>query len=78
MVPPELSIRAQDRKDGLFQNIVAEIEQCEKDEISHIPMMIQKEEVCQFSFFICTTICCGVGGPTVRKHGAGCRAQEDR
>lgn len=51
MVPLYLLIHAQGRKEGLFQNKIAEIEQCEEDKISHVPMMIQKEEVCQFSLY---------------------------
>jgi len=42
MVPPELLIHAQGRKEGLFQNKIAEIDQCEEDEISHNLMMKQR------------------------------------
>lgn len=38
---PEHFVRAQGWEDGLFHNIVAQIKQCEDDEISHIPMMKQ-------------------------------------
>lgn len=41
-VPLELLVRAQDRDEDLFQGIVAEIEQYEDNEISHVPMMKQR------------------------------------
>ena len=50
MVPLELLIRAQERKDGLFQNVVAEIDQCEEDEISHVPMMKQRKTFVNLPF----------------------------